>query len=74
MKFPDSGGHEQRKCDLRNRGLNFKEISRRLGCTPGLVTAVSQGKSRSLTVETAIAEALGVSLQEAFPERFAKAE
>jgi len=71
---PDLEHHELLKFRLRQRRLSLAQISRQLGVTAGSVTAVSQGYRRSRRIERALADALGTSPAELFPDRNCKRE
>ena len=66
---PDLEKHEFLKFRLRQRGTSMAQIARELEITQGSVTVVSQGYRRSRRIEAALAEALGVTAQELFPDR-----
>ena len=62
--------HEQIKMRLRLHGSSLAEIARALSVTRTTVTAVCQGRCRSLGVEAAIAAALGVTPEQLWPDRY----
>jgi transcriptional regulator with XRE-family HTH domain len=59
---------EARRALLRERGVSLSDIARRLGKDLSVVSRVNGGQRRSREIEAAIAEHLGLSLREAFPE------
>ena len=67
---PNLEKHEFLKFKLRQRGTSLAQISRELQITQGSVTAVSQGHRRSRRVEQALAEAIGVTAEELFKDRY----
>lgn len=65
---------EARRVLLRARGVTLAAIARALGCDLSVVSRVNAAKKRSAPVELAIAERLGLRLEEAFPEWYAPSE
>jgi len=52
------------------RDLSLAEIARRANVGASAVSTVSIGKSRSARIEKLLAEALGTTAEELFPERY----
>lgn len=65
---------EARIALLRARGTSLAAIARLLGFDPSFISHVNAGRRAATTasrrVERALARALGLSLREAFPERY----
>ena len=59
---------EARRALLRERGVSLSDIARDLGKNLSVVSRVNGGQRRSREIEAAIAESLGLSVREAFPE------
>ena len=59
---------EARRDLLRERGISLSDIARDLGKNLSVVSRVTRGQRRSREIEEAIAQALGLSVREAFPE------
>lgn len=59
---------EARRALLRERGISLSDIARALGKNLSVVSRVNGGQRRSREIETAIAQQLGLSVREAFPE------
>ena len=59
---------EARRALLRERGLSLSDVARDLGKNVSVVSRVNGGQRRSRVIEHAIAERLGLSLRDAFPE------
>ncbi|HEY0123136.1 MAG TPA: helix-turn-helix domain-containing protein [Rhizobium sp.] len=55
---------------LRIAGTSFADLARRLGVSDTNVSSCSYGRRRSAPVQKAIADALGTTPQELFPERY----
>ncbi|MFT3688875.1 helix-turn-helix domain-containing protein [Paenirhodobacter sp.] len=55
---------------LRIAGSSFADLARALGVTHTSISACSFGRRRSATVQKAIADVLGTTPQELFPERY----
>ncbi|AQS50273.1 hypothetical protein BMG03_20450 (plasmid) [Thioclava nitratireducens] len=64
--------HELLKFRLRLAGTSMAKIARSLGITQSTVTVVSQGYRRSHRVQSAIANQLGTTPEELFPDRYPK--
>lgn len=62
--------HERLKMELRLRGKSIASIARELDVFRSSVTLVSQGLRRSEKIEKALAEAIGMTPQELFPDRY----
>ncbi|GHH03999.1 helix-turn-helix domain-containing protein [Pseudodonghicola xiamenensis] len=62
--------HERLKMELRLRGKSIASIARELDVFRSSVTLVSQGLRRSEKIERALAEAIGMTPQELFPDRY----
>lgn len=65
----DDKRHSQIKSALGLKGLTLSDIARGLDVTPSTVSIVSRGFRRSRRVESAIAEALGLTCSELWPDR-----
>ncbi|MDX2270357.1 MAG: helix-turn-helix domain-containing protein [Cyanobacteriota bacterium] len=61
---------EEIKAQLRLKGSSLAGVSRELGVTKQTVNAVLAGKGRSKRIETAIAQKLGLSVEEVWPDRY----
>ena len=59
---------EARRALLRERGVSLSDVARDLGKNLSVISRVNGGERRSRLIEEAIAQRLGLSLQEAFPE------
>ena len=72
--FPDQKTafeqHERLKAELRIRGTSLAKISRDLGISGTSMSLVGLGKHRSKRVERAIAEALGTTPEQLYPDRY----
>lgn len=66
----DDKRHARIKSALRLKHLTLSDIARSLNVTPGTVSIVSRGFRRSRRIEHAIAEALGFSAEELWPDRY----
>ena len=64
---PRSRG-EARRVLLRERGVTLSTLARALGKNLSVVSRVNSGQRRSREIERAIAQHLGLPLEEAFPE------
>jgi transcriptional regulator with XRE-family HTH domain len=62
---------EARRALLRERGISLSDIARALGKNLSVVSRVNGGQRRSREIEQAIAQQLGLSVQQAFPEWYA---
>lgn len=70
----DLEGHEILKCRLRLVGSSMAKIARSLGISQSSVTVVSQGYRRSHRVQREIADQLGTTPQQLFPDRYSGKE
>jgi lambda repressor-like predicted transcriptional regulator len=68
--MPAKRRHLRIKESLRLRGSSLSEIARDLNVSASTVTIVSQGHRRSERIERAIAQALGLSPSEVWPDRY----
>ena len=59
---------EARQAMLRARGVSLADIAREVGCHLSVVSRVNAAKKRSASIERAIAERLGLRVEQAFPE------
>lgn len=66
----DLESHEILKCRLRLAGSSMAKIARTLGISQSSVTVVSQGYRRSHRVQREIADQLGTTPQQLFPDRY----
>ena len=66
----DPEKHELIKYRLRVAGYSFSDLARELSITPKSVSSVCQGLGRSKRVEALIAEKLGESPNDLWPERY----
>jgi lambda repressor-like predicted transcriptional regulator len=64
---------EARRALLRERGIFLSDIARDLGKNLSVVSRVNGGQRRSREIEEAIAQQLGLSVRDAFPEWYADA-
>lgn len=62
--------HERIKMRLRLGGCSLADIARELGVARTTVTSVSQGYRRSRRIEGAIADKLGVTPAQLWPDRY----
>ncbi len=62
--------HERLKAELRIRGTSLAQIGRDLGISGTSMSLGGLGKHRSKRIERAIAEALGTTPEELYPERY----
>ena len=67
---PAKEKHLRLKYELQKADSSFSEIARELGVTHSTVLAVSNSKGVSARVQQAIADKLGVSPSELWPERY----
>lgn len=68
----DLSHHEDVKQRLRLAGSSLTEIAQRLGVLQSTVTVVSQGYRKSHRIQDAIAQKLGTTPQQLFPDRYAE--
>jgi lambda repressor-like predicted transcriptional regulator len=61
--------HEHIKFRLRSKGVTFADLARELGVHRTQITAVLKGRITSARIQNAIAEALGDSVEDLFPDR-----
>lgn len=52
---------------LKERGIKQKEIASQLGVTPQFVNAVIRGKRSTNSIQKAIADAIGLDIDQVFP-------
>jgi len=62
--------HERIKMRLRLTGSSLADVARELGVAATTVTSVSQGYRRSRRIEAAIAEKLGLLVEELWIDRY----
>ncbi|WP_438853155.1 helix-turn-helix domain-containing protein [Brevundimonas nasdae] len=62
--------HQRIKGALKLRGSSLSAVARSLDVTPTTVTIVSKGVRRSRRIEAAIANALGMTPDALWPERY----
>ena len=62
--------HELLKFLLRRAGSSMAAIARKLCVSQSSVTVVCQGYRRSHRIQTAIADQLGTTPQQLFPDRY----
>lgn len=62
--------HEMTKAKLKICGSSMSEIAREIGVSHSSITVVSQGYRRSSKIEAAIAEKLGIAVEDLYPERY----
>ncbi|MBL3610846.1 helix-turn-helix domain-containing protein [Rhodovulum sulfidophilum] len=62
--------HERLKMELRLRGKSIASVARELEVPRSTVTLVSQGLRRSSKIEKALADAVGTTPAELFPDRY----
>lgn len=60
--------HEWLKMQLRLKSQSIASVARELGVLPSTVTLVSQRKTRSRRIETALAVAIGAERTDLFPD------
>lgn len=61
---------EEVKAELSKRGVTFKQIAAEQEVAPATVSIVFKGDRRSRRIEQAIADKLGKSAKELFPQRY----
>lgn len=66
----DDRNHQWIKIALKMRSTSLTAIAARLGVTPSTVCMVSRGAGRSRRIEAAIAEVIGYSPAELWPDRY----
>ncbi|WP_245708087.1 helix-turn-helix domain-containing protein [Celeribacter baekdonensis] len=66
--------HERLKMELRLRGKSIASVARELDVLRSTVTLVSQGLRRSSKIEKALANAVGTTPAELFPDRYSAEE
>ncbi|RZJ19393.1 MAG: hypothetical protein EON91_01525 [Brevundimonas sp.] len=66
----DDKRHARIKSALGLKGLTLSDIARSLDVTPSTVSIVSRGHRRSRRIEQAIADALGSSPAQIWPNRY----
>ena len=66
----DEKQHQRIKAALTLRGITLSSIAKTLDVKPTTVTTVSKGYRRSRRIEHAIAEALGCTPAQIWPERY----
>jgi len=66
--------HDIIKGALRLKGTSLSIVARELNVRPTTVTVVSKGYRRSMRIEMALAEALGMTHEELWPERNVRAD
>jgi len=66
----DRQTHELLKFRLRSVGSSLADVANSLGISKSTVTVVCQGRRRSHRVQAAIAERLGTTPQQLFPDRY----
>ncbi|MGZ3215098.1 helix-turn-helix domain-containing protein [Paracoccus sp. T5] len=74
MTQPVNAAHERLKMELRLRGKSIAFIARELNVLRSTVTLVSQGLRRSTKIENALAEAVGTTADQLFPDRYISEE
>lgn len=62
--------HERLKAELRIRGSSLAQISRDLGVSDSALSLVGKGYHRSRRIEKALADAVGSTPEELFPDRY----
>jgi hypothetical protein len=60
--------HQLILLSVRGQGKTFAQVARRLGCTPAMVTMVSQGRRKSRRVQRALARLCARPVSDLFPE------
>ena len=70
----DLARHQEILGRLHQAGFTISSLAAQLKVAPGTVTIVSQGHRKSHRIQSAIAEILGVTPQELFPERYEQGE
>jgi lambda repressor-like predicted transcriptional regulator len=66
----DDRNHQWIKTALKIRRTSLTAIAAKLGVTPSTVCMVSRGAGRSRRIEAAIAEVIGYSPAELWPDRY----
>jgi Ner family transcriptional regulator len=66
----DDKRHARIKAALELRGSSLSDIARRLEVAPTTISIVSRGFRRSRRIEAAIADKLGVSAAQLWPDRY----
>ncbi|GGG68679.1 MAG: hypothetical protein CMF72_12355 [Mameliella sp.] len=70
MSHTVNPAHERLKMELRLRGRSIASVARELEVLRSTVTLVSQGLRRSSKIEKALADAVGTTPAELFPDRY----
>lgn len=66
----DDRNHQWIKLALKKRRTSLSSIAKRLGVQPSTVCMVSRGVGRSRRIEAAIADVIGFSPGELWPDRY----
>jgi lambda repressor-like predicted transcriptional regulator len=66
----DDKRHARIKAALELHGSSLSDIARRLDVAPTTISIVSRGFRRSRRIEAAIADRLGVSAAQLWPDRY----
>lgn len=66
----DEKRHTKIKAALSLKGRTLSDIARDLDVAPTTISIVSRGFRRSRRIEAAIAQELGLSTEELWPERY----
>ena len=66
----DKEKHAQIRAALHQIGSGISALAREISVAPATITVVSQGYRRSRRVELAIADKLGTTPEEIWPERY----
>lgn len=70
----DSERHALIKAMLRVKGTSFTELAATHKVTVSTISLVSRGRGKSAKVETALAQLVGVSRQQLWPDRYLETE
>jgi Ner family transcriptional regulator len=66
----DEEQHARIKAALALRGITLSSIAKELRVAPTTVTIVSKGHRRSRRIETALAQAVGATPEQIWPNRY----
>jgi hypothetical protein len=59
--------HQLILLSVKGQGKTFAGVARQIGCTPAMVTMVSQGRRKSRRVQKALARVCGRPVADLFP-------
>lgn len=68
----DEKQHQRIRAALSLKGITLSSIAKELNVAPATITVVSKGYRRSQRIERAIADALGSTPAQIWPDRYSK--